>query len=76
MRRTIQSVALMLALSIPGYAGIMQCPIVEPTPQPASAVQEQPTASDISTPQTTDGDMQNDAAATFAQIVLNLFALS
>jgi hypothetical protein len=38
MRRTVQGIVLALALSIPIYAGDMQCPIVEtPPPQPQQA---------------------------------------
>lgn len=82
MRRTIQSAALVLALSVPSYAGIMQCPIEEPTPPPPSAEQQSET---VFQGLTTDSEIPNGAAdgymgtgveATFTQIVLNLLALS
>ena len=50
-----------------------------PPSQPATAVQEPTTDGDIetgATAPTTDGIMQNAAADTFMQVVLNLLALS
>jgi len=73
MRRTIQSVALVLALSVPGYAGIMQCPIVEPTPQPARAEQE--SAVVVQEP-TTDGEIPNNLTTSVVEVLLTLLALS
>jgi hypothetical protein len=76
MRRTVQSLALMLALSAPIYAGEMQCPVISPTPPSSPAVQGPTTDGEISTPLMADGIIQNDAAATFLQVVLNLLTLS
>jgi hypothetical protein len=64
MRRTVQVLALMLALSAPATAGIMQCPVASPTPPLASAAQEP----------TTNGIMQNDSADSLTQIALDLLA--
>ena len=85
MRRTVQSLALVLALSAPIYAGEMQCPVISPPPPSSPAVQGTTTDGEIDTPLTadgymqngaSDGDMGNSAAITFAQVVLNLLALS
>ncbi len=85
MRRTVQSLALVLALSTPMYAGEMQCPVISPPPPSSPAVQGTTTDGEIDTPLTADGYMQtgasddimdNGAAATFAQVLLNLLALS
>jgi hypothetical protein len=54
----------------------MNAPPVTQPPPPAPAVQEPTTDGIIHTPLTTDGDMGNDAAITFAQVLLNLLALS
>lgn len=75
MRRTVQGLALTLALSAHIYAGEMQCPVISPTPPPASATQEPTTDGDIQNG-ASDGIMQNEVAATFMQVVLNLLALS
>lgn len=64
MRRTVQSLALMLALCVPASAGIMQCPVASPTPPPANAAQEQ----------TTNGVMQADETDSLTQTVLDLLA--
>src|SRR4051812_23807328 len=64
MRRTVQSLALMLAFCVPAMAGIMQCPVTSPTPPTASAAQEP----------TTEGDIQNGAADSLTQTVLDLLA--
>ena len=86
MRRTIQSAALVLALSVTSYAGIMQCPIEEPTPPPPPAEQQSetvvqgPTTDGVmstgTTAPTADGMMGDGAVATFTQVILNLLALS
>lgn len=71
MRRTIQSLALMLALSAPIYAGEMQFPVASPTPQQAtSALQEPGVSGDISNPSATD----ETAADSFTETVLDLLA--
>jgi hypothetical protein len=77
MRKSIQASLLMLALAVSSYAGDMQCGVTDtPPPPPASAVQEQPTAGEISTPLTTDGDLHTGAELTFVEVLLNLLALS
>lgn len=73
MRRTLQSAALVLALSVPGYAGIMQCPVVEPTPQPARAEQE--SAAVVQEP-TADGETSNNLTTSIVEVLLNLLALA
>ncbi|HEU4596639.1 MAG TPA: hypothetical protein VFS10_15990 [Pyrinomonadaceae bacterium] len=75
MRRTIQSLVLMLALSAHIYAGEMQFPLTSPTPPPAPAVQE-PMTDGVIPNDASDGHIQNDAMITFAEVVLNLLALS
>jgi hypothetical protein len=61
MRKIAQVLALMLALSAPVTAGIMQCPVTTPTP-------------DAQEP-TTGGDIQNSAAGSLTQIALDLLAI-
>jgi hypothetical protein len=76
MRKSIQASVLVLALAVSTYAGDMQCGVTDtPPPPPASAVQEQPTAEDISIPTTTDGDIHTGAELTFVEVMLNLLAL-
>lgn len=72
MRRTLQGFVLMLALSVPIYAGDMQCPIVEPTPRPASAVQDQPVEGVISTPLTAEAEATQPVLA-LLEILLAVF---
>lgn len=67
---------MVLALCVPAFAGDMLTPSVAPTPQPATVAQEPTTDGIMQTPLTTDGVMDNGAAATFAQVLLNLLALS
>ncbi len=66
MRRTVQVLALMLALSAPATAGIMQCPVTSPTPQPATSATQESSA---------DGIMGNDVAKSLTQTALDLLAL-
>jgi hypothetical protein len=60
MRKTAQTLLLMLALSAPIYAGEMQCPVVIEPPESANAEQEE----------TTDGEIST--TATIADVMLNL----
>ncbi len=79
MTKTLRASVIVLALCVPAFAGDMLTPSVVPTPQPATTVQGPTTDGDISTgvtAPTADGIMQNEAAATFAQVLLNLLALS
>jgi hypothetical protein len=70
MRRTVQILTLMLALSAPTTAGIMQCPVTSPTPEAtASAVQEPSAGDNISSPSTTD-----ETADSLTETVLDLLA--
>lgn len=74
---------MVLALCGPAFAGDMLCPPVAPPP-PATAVQGPTTDGIIQNGAldgeiqngATDGIMDNGAAATFAQVLLNLLALS
>jgi hypothetical protein len=61
MRKTISVAALLLALTCPAYAGDIQNDSPKP---PTNAVQEP----------TTDGDIQNGVAGSFAQVALDLLA--
>ncbi|HZI19643.1 MAG TPA: hypothetical protein VEY09_13720 [Pyrinomonadaceae bacterium] len=63
MRKTAQSLTLMLALSAPAFAGEMQCPVVNEPPPPPSAVQEATT---------TDGSGEPGAADGLLEIALGL----
>ena len=79
MRNAIRASVLMLALCCPAFAGnIPNPPGVTTTPTPAPAVQETTTFGDLQPGElpTSGGDIQNGAAATFMQVVLNLLALS
>lgn len=77
MRKTLRVFLLVLLLTGSASAGIMQNDSPAPPPaQPASVMQEPTTDGVIHTPLKTDGVIPNDAASTFAQIVLNLLALS
>ncbi len=68
---------LVLLFTGSASAGIIQNDSPAPPPsQPVTAVQEPTTDGVIHTPLKTDGVIPNDAASTFAQIVLNLLALS
>jgi len=65
MRKTLTTVALLLALSCTAFGGEMStppAPAPQPRPTPTSAVQE---------PTTTDEDT-NGAAETLTQVALNL----
>lgn len=66
MRRTVQIVALMLALSTSVTAGIMQCPVASPTPEPTASATQEPSVGGI---------MQNDVAGSLTQTALDLLAL-
>ncbi len=85
MRKTLGVCLLLLLLTGTASAGIMPNGAPEPPPQPAPAVQGPTTNDEMNTPLTTDGDMpngasdgiiQNEAVATFLQVVLNLLAVS
>jgi hypothetical protein len=64
MRRTVQSLALMLALSASVMAGEMPCPVNSPTPTTATVAQE-PSA---------NGIMQNGEPESLTQVALDLLA--
>lgn len=73
MRKTLQVLALTLAVSASAYAGEMQFPVTDPPPKPsANATQEPMTA--VQEP-TTSGNMQNDATDSLTQIALELLAV-
>ena len=84
MRKALSVLALILALTCSAQAGYMQNGSPEPPPpQSAPAVQGPTTFGDGHTSDlqsgdvpSTDGDMQNGAATTFIQVVLNLLTLS
>ena len=60
-----------------GFVGSTQAGIVlTPCPEPATIEQEPTTDGDMSAGATADGIIQNEAAATFMQVVLNLLALA
>ena len=85
MRKAISVLALILALTCSAHAGYMGNDSPAPPPsQPALAVQgpttdgEMPNGASegIIQNDASDGIMDNGAAATFAQVLLNLLALS
>ncbi len=80
MRKAITVSALLLALTCPASAGDMQNGVTgTPQPTPAPAVQGPTTDGEIdtgATDTTADSIIQDGAAATFAQVLLNLLALS
>jgi hypothetical protein len=68
MRKTIQVLALALALSASTYAGEVQCGVIEPPPPPppnaaSAASQEEP------------GEIQDGVTAGIVEIVLDLLTL-
>jgi hypothetical protein len=80
MRKAISVSALLLALTCSAYAGDMQNGVTgtpQPTPAPASQGPTPDGEIDTgATAATADGEMQNGAAVTFFEVVLNLLALS
>jgi hypothetical protein len=80
MRKAISVLVLVLALACSTYAGEMPNGTPAPPPsQPATVVQGPTTDDEISTgaaAPAADGIIQNGAAFTFAQVLLNLLALS
>ena len=60
MRKTLTTVALLLALCCPAFAGLMHTPVKSDSEPPPQSTQE-----------TTDGDIQNG----LVQLALNLIAL-
>jgi hypothetical protein len=68
MRKTLTTAALLLALSCPVWAGIMQTPPApQPTPTPESAVQEPTLNGEMPTPP--------DVSESLTQIALELLAV-
>jgi hypothetical protein len=65
MRKTLQVLALTLAVSASAYAGDMQFPVTGP-PQSSTTATQQPT---------TSGDMQNDVTSNLIQTALDLLAV-
>lgn len=82
MSKAIRASVLVLLLACSAQAGWIQNGVADappPPPPPATAVQGPTTDGVISTgatAPTVHGITQNDAAATFLQVVLNLLALS
>ena len=75
MMKAVRVSAMLLALVGSAHAGEVLTPPAT-QPPPPQTVQEPITDGIMQTPLTTDGDMDNGAAATFAQVLLNLLALS
>jgi hypothetical protein len=76
MRKILRAFVMVLAFCVPALAGDILCPPVAPLSSPA--VQEPIMDGEINTGVTAppaDGDMANEAALTFMQVVLNLLAL-
>ncbi len=69
MRKTLTTIALLLALSCKAFGGEMSTWPAPTPPQPASAIQE-PTNEP-----TLNGEMQNDAPSGLTQIALELLAV-
>jgi hypothetical protein len=80
MSKAIRASVLVLLLTCSAQAGWIQNESPAPPPsQPATTIQEPTTGGEMNTPvsaPTADGHMQNDAAAAFVQVMLNLLALS
>jgi hypothetical protein len=76
MRKTLGVFLLVLLFTGSASAGIIGNDSPAPPAQPASAVQEPTQDGEIQHPQMTDGIIQNEAGMTFAQVLLNLLALS
>lgn len=79
MRKTFRASVLMLALCCPVFAGDIPNPPIAPPQPPTPAVQAPSTDGQIdtgATASTADSDLQNSAAITFVEILLNLLALS
>jgi hypothetical protein len=72
MRKILRASVLVLALCGPVFAGDALCPPVAPPP-PATAVQGPTTGGEM---ETTDGQIEPGATATFVEVVLNLLALA
>ena len=74
MRKTLQVLALTLAVSASAYAGDMQFPVTDPPPQSSTAVQA-PTTDSTAQTTATDGIIQTGAAASLTQIALTVLAV-
>lgn len=74
MRKTLQVLALTLAVSASAYAGDMQCPLTDPPPQSSTAIQA-PTTDSTAQTTTTGGVMQTGAAESLTQIALDVLAV-
>jgi hypothetical protein len=64
MRKTLQVLALTLAVSASAYAGEMQFPVTDPPPQSATAIQA-----------TTSSETPNGTSDSLTQIALNVLAV-
>jgi hypothetical protein len=74
MRRTVQVLALILALSAPATAGIMQCPVASPTPEPMASVVQQPSG-EVVNPSTNDETAADSLTDTFLDLLAVVLAL-
>lgn len=75
--KVVKAFVLALAVSVCAYAGEMDNGVSQPPPsQPTTDAQGPTTDGEMNAPLTTDADMQNDVAATFAQVLMSLLALS
>lgn len=76
MRRTFQSLALMLALSTSVMAGEMPCPVNSPTPQQTTSATQEPSAEvDISNSSTTNETAADSLAETVLNLLVGVFTL-
>lgn len=73
MRKTLRASIIVLAFCCPVFAGDMPCPPIAPPSQPAKAEQEPTTGIET---ETTGGETETRVLDTFAEVVLNLLALS
>jgi hypothetical protein len=76
MRKTLGVCLLVLLLTGSASAGIIGNDAPAPPPSQPATVAQEPTTDGIMPNGAPDGDMDNGAAATFLQVVLNLLALS
>ncbi len=74
--KVVKAFVLALAVSVCAYAGEMDNGVSQPPPSQPATVAQEPTTDDIMPNGASDGIIQNEAAVTFAQVVLNLLALS
>jgi hypothetical protein len=69
-RNAAAALLLVLALSSPAFAGVMQTGLTDPDPQPTPT-----TANSTAQTTTTDGEIHTDVATSMAQVALSVLAV-